>query len=64
MNGAVLIVESHDSSKKKEAMKSILESILDLKNKENEDEKTKELKTLILVPNGNKLFLNKVWYLL
>lgn len=52
MNGAVLVIQCEDGIRKKDAIKIILESILDLKNKENEDEKTRELKSLILVPNG------------
>ncbi len=52
MNGAVLVVESEDGVKKRDAIKIILENVLEMKNKETENEKTKELKSLILVPNG------------
>ena len=52
MNGAVISMESEECLKKKDAIKIILDSILELKNKETEDEKQRELKCLILVPNG------------
>jgi hypothetical protein len=52
MNGAVLVVESEDGVKKRDSIKIILENVLEMKNKETENEKTKELKSLILVPNG------------
>ena len=53
MEGIVMVIESHDILKKKEALKIILDHIEIIRRKECEDEhKLEELKGLILVPNG------------
>jgi hypothetical protein len=53
MEGIVMVIESHDILKKKEALKIILDHIESIRRKECEEEhKLEELKGLILVPNG------------
>lgn len=49
LNGSVLNFESNDINKKKEALKQVLEKVSEFSTME---ENSKELKILILVPNG------------
>lgn len=51
MEGTVMVIESLEIQKKKEALKLILDHIENIRKKESEDDHN-EMKGLILVPNG------------